>query len=84
MTITLFFYALQNVDLSNFAYARHFKFLKEKNVLFPDQQTASAFDSYINPIRGFIRGLLQENIKLRQARDLLLPKLVTGEIEVKL
>jgi len=84
MPITLFFYALQNVDLSNFAYARHFKFLKEKNVLFPDQQTASAFDSYINPIRGFIRGLLQENIKLRQARDLLLPKLVTGEIEVKL
>lgn len=82
MPMTLFFYALQNIDLSNFHYARHFKFLKEKTVILPDQITASAFDDYVRPCRDLIKVLSDRNINLRKTRDLLLPKLVTGEINI--
>ncbi|MDI6809500.1 MAG: restriction endonuclease subunit S [Candidatus Eisenbacteria bacterium] len=32
---TYFFYAIRNVDLSNYFYARHFKFLKEQQITIP-------------------------------------------------
>ena len=83
MPMTLFFYALQDVDLLNFHYARHLKFLKEKTVILPDQQTASTFDEYVRPLRNLIKTLLEETANLCQARDLLLPKLISGEIETK-
>ena len=34
------------------------------------------------PMLGSIRGMLKENANLRQTRDLLLPKLISGEIDV--
>lgn len=51
-------------------------------VLIPDPNTNSQFDSLIVPIFD-LKFNLENNIKnLRQTRDLLLPKLVTGEIRV--
>ena len=82
MPTSLFFYALRSIDLSDFAYARHFKFLKEQGILVPDEQVAQSFAQVADPIRDQIRCLLRRNATLRQTRDLLLPKLISGELDV--
>ena len=51
-------------------------------VLIPNQQIAASFDSIVQPIITKV-GLLAHHISaLREARDHLLPKLVSGEVEV--
>ncbi len=82
MPPTLFYYALLEIDLSNFGYARHFKFLKAEDLVVPDQQTASLYQKYIGSMRDQISCLNAKNLNLRQTRDLLLPKLISGEIDV--
>ncbi len=82
MPTSLFFYALRSIDLSDFAYARHFKFLKEQGILVPDEQVAQSFAQVADPIRDQIRCLLRRNATLRHTRDLLLPKLISGELDV--
>ena len=82
MPITLFYYALKSIDLSDFAYSRHFKFLKEKKVIVPDEQTARLFEEIVKPLREQIKYLRDCNNNLRRTRDLLLPKLISGEIDV--
>ena len=82
MPMSLFFYMLKSIDLSNYTYARHFKFLKDQEVLLPAQKTAEAFSDFADPFREQIRSLTQQNVLLRRTRDLLLPKLISGEIDV--
>jgi type I restriction enzyme S subunit len=82
MPSSLFYYALSAIDLSNFAYARHFKFLKEETVYLPEQSIADYFDHFVLPLRDQIRVFLQKNATLRRTRDLLLPKLISGEVDV--
>ena len=47
---TFFFYAVKNVDLSNYFYARHFKFLKEQKIELPpihsQRRIASILSAY--------------------------------------
>ncbi len=47
------------------------------------EELTRAFEEKANSLFGVINNLQARNQKLRQARDLLLPKLVTGDIEVK-
>ncbi len=82
MPITLFYYAINHIDLKDYAYSRHFKFLKEKTTLLPDEFISNEFNSIVEPIREKIRILRTQINNLRQTRDLLLPKLVSGEVEV--
>ena len=82
MPMSLFFYTLKYIDLSSFAYARHFKFLKEKKVILPDEKIAQAFANLADPIREHIRCLSKRNDNLRRTRDLLLPKLISDEVDV--
>lgn len=65
-----FYYAVKNVDLSNYAYARHFKFLKDQEVSYPDRPTQqriagilSAYDDLIENNRRRI-GLLEQAARL--------------------
>ena len=83
MPMSLFYYTLLAIDLSNYAYARHFKFLKEEMVIMPDKNTVDSFNSFVEPILDLkIHLLVQVNQNLRQTRDLLLPKLISGEVDV--
>ena len=82
MPTSLFFYALRSIDLSDFAYARHFKFLKEQEIIVPDEQVARSFAQVADPMRNQIRCLLSQNSTLRRTRDFLLPKLISGELDV--
>lgn len=57
--------------------------LEKIAVLEPSDQSVINYGNKILPLINEIFLLQKQNRNLRQARDLLLPKLVTGEIEVK-
>lgn len=82
MPQSLLYLSLIAVDLSNYHYARHFKYLKAESILIPSQDVADEFDRLISPIFSQIQKLRDKCYKLSQARDRLLPKLMSGEIEV--
>ena len=82
MSQSLLYLSLIAVDLSNYHYARHFKYLKAESILIPSQDVADEFDRLISPFFSQIQKLREKCYKLIQARDHLLPKLMSGEIEV--
>jgi type I restriction enzyme, S subunit len=49
----------------------------------PDEKILGKYDKMLSEIYSFQNILRQKNLNLRQTRDLLLPKLVSGEVEVK-
>jgi type I restriction enzyme S subunit len=49
----------------------------------PNDKVAQAFDDTVNPLMAGILSNLRENKTFTQTRDLLLPKLLSGEIRVK-
>ncbi|MFH2004292.1 MAG: restriction endonuclease subunit S [Bacteroidota bacterium] len=51
-------------------------------IVLPPQKIVKTFDAKVEPILASVINLAKQNNELRQARDLLLPKLVTGEINV--
>jgi len=63
-------------------YKGHWPEFMQKEVVVPLAELAEKFGSEIKPLVVLSYRLELENQKLRQARDLLLPKLVTGEIKV--
>lgn len=76
------YFALSAIDLSGFGYARHFKYLKAAEVLIPESSLIAAFDDVAMPILQQISLLREQSRKLREARDLLLPRLIDGRIPV--
>ena len=78
----LLFSSLVSVDLSNYSYARHFKYLKEEEILVPTASIANAFSKHVAKWYAKIQ-LNREQLRLlTEARDRLLPKLMSGEITV--
>jgi len=57
--------------------------LNRLKLLIPDEELANQFEELAIPIFSLIKNLNFENQKLTQARDLLLPRLMSGEIEVQ-
>lgn len=51
-------------------------------IILPEKGVVKVFCDYVNPMFEQIRNLIYYNQKLREARDLLLPKLMSGEITV--
>mgnify|MGYP000985362043 CR=1 FL=1 len=52
------------------------------NFILPTIEVQKEFGNYISSQRQMIQNLLTQNIKLSEARDLLLPRLMSGEIDV--
>ncbi|PID44695.1 MAG: hypothetical protein CSB47_10870 [Proteobacteria bacterium] len=75
-----FFFSLNSIDLSNYFYARHFKFLKDKYIFRPTEMLVEHFTRIAKPIMRQIKILREHNARLAKARDLLLPKLMNGEV----
>jgi type I restriction enzyme, S subunit len=77
-----FYLAIINVDLSNYAYARHFKFIKEQHIIIPDDKILLQFNSKVYPLLEQTIQLFNYNQKLKEARDILLPRLMNRTIEM--
>ena len=56
--------------------------LKNKIIMCPDEGVRKIFEMYTKTIFDKIQGLEKQRMKLIEARDRLLPKLMSGEIEV--
>ena len=56
--------------------------LKKVPAIIPSEEALSAFDDLIQPIFAQIRNLRDENASLADLRDTLLPKLMSGELDV--
>lgn len=76
------FFTLDAVDLSNYFYARHFKFLKDQPILRPTSSCITQFTSYVRPMMEQTKTLHKQIRVLVKARDLLLPRLMNREVEV--
>lgn len=58
------------------------KSLSGLELVTPDSLTATIFDCLVEPIFAEVINLAKKNQNLRQTRDLLMPKLISGAIEV--
>ena len=52
------------------------------HLVIPSEEVRKRFEGVINSLRRSLNSLLEKNVNLRQTRDLLLPKLISGEIDV--
>lgn len=84
----LYFWLHDNVDLFlGLAGGATFKELRKSTfrdlpILVPDSRAMGSFQQLAEPQMALIRNLLRQNEVLREARDLLLPRLVSGELDV--
>ena len=79
----LLYHMIEDFDLSNYGYARHFKFLKEKLVIVPDKEISLQFANKADVIYKKVRNNIFENQELTQLRDWLLPMLMNGQVKVE-
>lgn len=56
--------------------------MKSLQVIMPDQKVFEEFEEIVSPLFARIESLEQENSRLSTLRDTLLPRLMSGEIEV--
>lgn len=56
--------------------------IKRLNFLQPTSSLLVAFDKIVKPLFDLKQGLEQQNINLKQTRDLLLPRLISGKLRV--
>ena len=56
--------------------------LKQMKIIAPPAEIGEAYESLVAPIEELTCTLIAKNVLLRQARDLLLPKLISGEFSV--
>ena len=78
----LLYCSIMNVDLSNYHYARHFKYLKEEKIMIPTVKVANEFENNVTGIFSKIQNCRDEIIRCQKTRNLQLPKLMSGEVEV--
>ena len=83
MPQTLFYYSLKSLELSNYHYARHFKFLKEEKILLPTEELSKEFDAICSPIFEKIKNLRDQIYLLEKSKEILLPRLMTGRINFR-
>lgn len=79
----LLYFIVKNIDLSNYGYARHFKFLKETSIIIPQETITKQFDQIIYPFFNVITKNIFETQELTALRDWLLPMLMNGQATVE-
>lgn len=76
----LLYNSLINIDLSNYNYARHFKYLKEEIILIPTKFIANKYNDIVSEWYMIIQQFRNHIRLLTESRNRLLPKLMNGEI----
>lgn len=66
-------------NIVNYAFE---EFIGEQKITIPKESDLEAFTQKVKPIFTLISILGEQNSKLREARDILLPRLMNGQIEV--
>jgi type I restriction enzyme S subunit len=77
-----FYHSLLKIDLSNYGYARHFKFLKDTKTIIPAIDIVDKFEEKAKIWYDMIWANKKQNQKLAELRDWLLPMLMNGQVRV--
>lgn len=80
---SLLYQAIDSIDLSNYGYARHFKFLKDIEIMLAEESLVKKYDDLVTPFWAKISAGIKENAELSALRDWLLPLLMSGEVRVE-
>ena len=56
--------------------------LKEMHIIVPTKEIGRQYEELVSPLEELICNLVRKNSNLRRTRDLLLPKLISGELDV--
>ncbi len=67
ISVEFFYFSLLNVDLSNYFYARHFKFLKEEKIIIPTIDKIKIFTNFVKENMKQIKNLREQSQLLKQA-----------------
>lgn len=74
-------FQLQSTGIINFKFE---PFLRKGDVMLPPTNVMNSFESHVVPIHKEMNKLAQQNQLLTRQRDLLLPRLMSGKLEVNL
>lgn len=80
--ITFLYYLIDSL-IETKEYKRHWNDLIAKKVILPSKQLTLDFSQKITPLMAMINLLKHINQTLKQTRDILLPRLISGEIDVE-
>ena len=69
MPQSLLYASLVNIDLSNYSYARHFKYLKEQVILLPSEDLSKKYDDVVSFFYRDIKNLRKQMCNITEARD---------------
>lgn len=72
-------YQTQSTGITNFKFTI---FTEKEMILVPPQEVQKQFQSFVDLLYGLASTLGVKNANLRTTRDLLLPKLISGELDV--
>ena len=72
-------FQLQSTGIINFKFEY---FVRKGDVLLPPKQLMKKFNDIVATMRENVSKLAQQNNLLKQQRDLLLPRLMSGKLEV--
>ena len=78
----LFYHTILKIDLSNYGYARHYKFLKERRIILPVENISKKFETKVEVFYNLIQQNRLQNKQLSSIRDWLLPMLMNGQVSV--
>lgn len=78
----LLYQIISDIDLSNYGYARHYKFLKESKCVIPIAEISQRYQETVESWHEIIRANIFQNYELQRLRDWLLPMLMNGQITV--
>jgi len=78
----LLYQIVSTIDLSNYGYARHFKFLKESKIVIPSQSVAQQYSKFVSSLYLQRTANIVQNRELSSLRDWLLPMLMNGQVKV--
>jgi type I restriction enzyme S subunit len=85
----IYFWLLENKEkITNLATGATFKEINKRTfrelpIVVPSPEVLTRFAKTVSPICGLIENLLRRRNILRTTRDLLLPRLVSGEVNVE-
>lgn len=80
----LYFEKIQNLNTNSAQPGINQESLKSLKLIYPNQETAKEFNEKVEPLLKLINALALQNTKLRESRDILLPRLMTGSINLKI
>ena len=78
-----FLYYLIDSLIETKEYKRHWNDLIAKKVILPSKKLTIIFSQKLTPLMAMINHLKCKNQTLKQTRDILLPRLISGEIDVE-